>query len=135
MWKTWFNYTTFIHSKKQSQSLKKLKEELLQDEVIVLVDFAEIHNFLVRDEVKSYYWSSQQYTLHPVVIYYKHVNQVVEQSLCIISDDLTHNVSFVCKLMSESINFIKQKFNPEIEKVHYFSDGCARQYIKQKTFT
>ena len=37
--------------------------------------------------------------------------------------------------MSESINFIKQKFNSEIEKVHYFSDGCARQYIKQKTFT
>ena len=99
------------------------------------MDFAEIHNFLVRNEVKSYYWSSQQYTLHPVVIYYKHVNQVVEQSLCIISDDLTHNVSFVCKLMSESINFIKQKFNPEIEKVHYFSDGCATQYIKQKTFT
>ena len=34
-----------IHSKKQSQYLKKLKEELLQDEVIVLVDFAEIHIF------------------------------------------------------------------------------------------
>ena len=51
------------------------------------------------------------------MIYYKHVNQVVEQSLCIISNDLT--VSFVYKVMPESINFIKQKVNPEIEKVHF----------------
>ena len=28
--------------------------------------------------------------------------------------------------MSESINFIKQKVNPEIEKVHYFSDVLDR---------
>ena len=92
------------------------------------------HNFLVQDEVQSYHWNSQQCTLHPVVIYYKHVNQVVEQSLCIISDDFIHDVSFVYKVMSESINFIKQKVNPEIEKVHYFSDGCAGQYKNKKHF-
>ena len=120
-------------AKNQSQYLRKLKEELSQNEVMVLVDFAENHNFLVQDEVQSYHWNSQQCTLHPVMIYYKHVNQVVEQSLCIISDDLTH-VSFVYKVMPESINFIKQKVNPEIEKVHYFSDGCAGQYKNKKYF-
>ena len=30
--------------------------------------------------------------------------------------------------MSKSINFIKQRVNPKIKKVHYFSDGCAGQY-------
>ena len=34
-------------AKNQSQYLKKLKEELSQNEVMVLVDFAENHNFLV----------------------------------------------------------------------------------------
>ena len=36
--------------------------------------------------------------------------------------------------MSASIIFIKQKVNPEIEKVHYFSDGCAGQYKNKKHF-
>ena len=84
--------------------------------------------------MQSYHGNSQQCTLHPVVIYYKHVNQIVEQSLCIICDNLTHDISFVHKVMSESINFIKQKVNPEIEKVHYFSDGCAGQYKNKKHF-
>ena len=30
--------------------------------------------------------------------------------------------------MSKSINFIKQRVNPKIKKVHYFLDGCAGQY-------
>ena len=100
-----------VHSfiaKKQSQCLKELKEELSQNQVIVLVDFAENHNFLVQDEVQSYHWNSQQCTLHPVIIYYQLVNQVVEQSLCIIFDDLTHDVLFVYKVMSESISLNKK---------------------------
>ena len=84
--------------------------------------------------MQSYHWNSQQPTLHPVVMYYKHVNQAAEQSLCIISDDITHNVSFVYKVMSKSINFIKQKVNPEIKKVHYFSDGFAGKYKNKKHF-
>ena len=121
-------------AKNRSKYLKKLKEELSQNEVMVLVDFAENRSFLVQDEVQSYHWNSQQCTLHPVVIYYKHINQIVEQSLCIISDYLTHDVSFVYKVKSESINFIRQKVNPEIKKVHYFSDGCAGQYKNKKHF-
>ena len=47
-------------AKNQSQYLKKLKEELSQNEVTVQVDFAENHNFLVQDEVQSYHWYRQQ---------------------------------------------------------------------------
>ena len=86
--------------------------------------------------MQSYHWNSQQCTLHPVIIYYKDVNQLVEQhnNLCIISDDFTHDISFVYKIMSESINSIKQRVNPEMKKVYYFSDGCAGQYKNKKTF-
>ena len=126
-----------LHSfiaKKQSQYLKELKEELSQNQVIVLVDFAENHNFLVQDEVQSYHWNSQQCTLHPVIIYYQLVNQVVEQSLCIIFDDLTHDVSFVYKVMSESISLNKKLIQKLKKYIHYFSDGCAGQYKKEKHF-
>ena len=36
--------------------------------------------------------------------------------------------------MSESINIIKQKVNPDIEKVHYLSDGFDGQYKNKKHF-
>ena len=106
--------TAYSFISKNSKYLKKLKEELSQNEVTAPVDFAENHNFLVQHEMQSYHWNSQQCILYPVVISHKHVNQVVKQSLCIISDDLTHDVSFVYKVTSESINLIKQKVNPKV---------------------
>ena len=79
----------------QSQYLKNLKEDLQPNEVIVLEDFTENYNFLMQDEVQGYHWNSQQCTLHPVVIYYKSDGKLAEVSLCIISNYLTHDVSFV----------------------------------------
>ena len=67
-----------------------LKEDLQPNEVIVLRDFAENHNFLVQGgDVQRYHWNSQQCTLHPVVIYYKYDGKLADLSLCIISNDLT----------------------------------------------
>ena len=106
---------SFIVKKKESQYLKKLKE-LSQNEVIALVDFTENHDFLVQDEVQIYYWNSRQCTLHPFVIYFKHVNQLVEQSLCIISGDLTHDVLFVYKVMSESLISLNKKLIQKLRK-------------------
>ena len=91
-------------------------KELSQNEVIALVDFTENHDFLVQDEVQIYYWNSRQCTLHPFVIYFKHVNQVVEQSLCIISGDLTHDVLFVYKVMSESLISLNKKLIQKLRK-------------------
>ena len=55
----------------QAAYLKKLKEDLPTDEVIVLGDFAENYKFIVQDEIQGYHWNEQQCTLHPIVIYQK----------------------------------------------------------------
>ena len=96
------------------------------------MDFAENQNFLVQDEVQSYHWNSQQCTLHPVVIYYKHVKQVIEQSLWITSDYLTH-VSFVYKVCQNQLNLLNKKLIQKLRK-YTFSDGCAGQYKNKKHF-
>ena len=48
-------------------------------------------------------------------------------SLCILSDDLEHDTSFVHELQRRVMLFIKEKF-PLVTNVLYFSDGCSGQY-------
>ena len=44
-------------SKSQSQYLKRRKEILGENEAIVLLDFVENCQFVVQDEIQSFYWS------------------------------------------------------------------------------
>ena len=57
--------------KSQAQYLKKIKDELKDNEVIVLGDFAENYSFIVQNEVQGFHWNISQCTLHPVVVYFK----------------------------------------------------------------
>ena len=41
----------------QAQYLKRCKEKLADDEVIILVDFAENFKFIVQEKVESYHWN------------------------------------------------------------------------------
>ena len=65
-----------------------------------------------------------------VVLYYRKENEsdLVSASICFISDDLKH-VNFVYKVMKDTINYICNNITEALSKVHYFSDGCAGQYI------
>ncbi|XP_065684929.1 uncharacterized protein LOC136097009 [Hydra vulgaris] len=120
-------------AKSQSSYLKHLKETISIDEAIVLADFAENYTFVVQDEIQSYHWSKSQCSLHPVVIYYNKVKLEIS-SLCVISDDLNHDVGFINEVMHKTINHIKTHLCPTIKKIHYFSDGCAGQYKNCKHF-
>ena len=78
------------------------------------------------------HWNKDQCTLHPVVIYYKNQqNELAHISLCILSDDLAHETSFVNELQRLVCSFIKEKL-PQIKHVEYWSDGCAGQYKSYK---
>ena len=119
-------------AKSQGHSLKKLKSELPQNECIVLLDFAENYKYVVQDEIQSFHWNNQQCTLHPVVVYARdESNQLQESSLCIMPDDMNHDVPFVHEVQRLTAQHIKEIY-PAIERVHYFSDGCAKQYKNYK---
>ena len=77
---------------------------------MVLGDFAENYQFLIQDEIQSFHWSKEYCTLHPLVIYYKDENGVLQhQSLCFISDDNSQDTCFVHQIQSMLIDFIKQQ--------------------------
>lgn len=53
---------------KQYGEMKRLKEELPQNHVIVQMDFEENYSCKSLNEMQSAYWNQTSVTLHPVVI-------------------------------------------------------------------
>ena len=69
-------------SKSQAKYLKERKENLKEDECLVLLDFAENYQFVIQDEVAGYHWCKTYCTLHPVVIYVKQDEKLVSHTYC-----------------------------------------------------
>ena len=121
-------------AKSQAQYLKRRKDELDGETCLLLLDFAENYHYIVQDEVQGYHWNKEQCTLHPVVLYYKNSDNILcHKCLCIISDDLTHDTSFVHQLQILVCDYIKENL-PQINRLEYWSDGCAGQYKNYKNF-
>ena len=121
-------------AKSQASYLKEKKVNLGVNEAIVLLDFAENYQFFVQDEIQSHHWTKEYCTIHPVVIYHRGDNGVLlHESLCFVSDDNVHDVSFVHQVLRMTMHEIAEKW-PEVDKILYFSDGCSAQYKNFKNF-
>ena len=100
----------------------------------MLGDLAENYQYLVQDEIQSFHWSKEYCTLHPLIICYKHADGNLQHySLCFISDDNTHDTSFVHKIQTLLVEFLKQRL-PNVTKIYYISDGCGGQYKNFRNF-
>ena len=98
-------------ARSQSQYLKQLKDNLKPNEAVVLVDFAENYQFQVQDEIQGYHWNKNYCSLHLAVVYYKSDDILSQSSVCVLSDDLDHDVSFVYKVLQVTIDFMKNELN------------------------
>ncbi|GBM13976.1 hypothetical protein AVEN_152395-1 [Araneus ventricosus] len=116
-------------SKIQSTYLRTRKENLKDDECLILMDFAENYNFVLQNEVQSNHWSHLSCSLHPTVIFSRTSNGLKDTPLCFISDDLNRDVPFVYCIQQKTTDFIKTQF-PHINRVEYFTDGCSAQCKK-----
>ncbi|XP_033127584.1 uncharacterized protein LOC117125231, partial [Anneissia japonica] len=127
-------------SKAQAKYLTELKNNLSEDEVLILLDFAENYSFVVQDAVQGFHWNNAQATLHPFVVYYKNSDQASRNehlkslSICIISDCLRHDTRTVHAFISRMLNHLRTVL-PSISKAIYFSDGAASQYKNCKNFS
>ena len=122
-------------SKAQSRYLNQLKENLASSSAIFLGDFAENVSLVVQDEIQSLHWNNTMCTLHPVVIFYRKAeNSISHFWYTIISDDNTHDVHFVYKVISIIMADLKEKLLC-LNSLHFFTDGCAGQYKNRKTCT
>ena len=121
-------------AKSQARYMKSKKKSLGGNEVMVLGDFAENYQYMIQDKIRSFHWSKEYCTLHPLVIYYKYADVNLQHySLCFISDDNTHDISFVHKIQTLLVEFLKQRLS-NITKIYYVSDGCGGQYKNFKNF-
>ena len=121
-------------AKSQNAYLKKQKEELKQDEAIIICDFAENYQYVTQDEVQGAHWNKKYCTLHPVSIYHRTESGSLEtHSLCALSDDIKHDVPLVHKCIEFALDHIKSAY-PGVKHIKYFTDGCSEQYKNNKNF-
>ena len=122
-------------AKSQANYLKHRKAKLEPHEAIVLADFAENYEFVIQNEIQSYHWCKQQCTIHPIAVYIcdSDSRKVEQLSICFISEDLSHDTSFVYAMQKELIAYLKSHY-PQLTQVEYFSDGCGTQYKNFKKF-
>ena len=100
----------------------------------MLSELAEKYSSVIQDEVQGYHWNKSQCSFHPVVLYHCSENSLVTTSLCILSDDLDHDASFVYNVTEAIVGHIKVELVPNFKKIHYFSDGFGGQYKNRKHF-
>ncbi|GBN71476.1 hypothetical protein AVEN_173498-1 [Araneus ventricosus] len=121
-------------AKSQSSFFKNLKGTASSNTAVVSMDFSENYAFTIQDEDQGYHWNSNSCTIHPVMIHCKDTSNVkLIIPLCIISDDLKHDVSMVYEIQKNVTAFLKENY-PHITNIHYFSDGCAGQYKNKYNF-
>ena len=93
-----------------------------------MLDFAENYQYVSQDEIQSFHWNNSQCSIHPAVIYYKDVSNVLQgKSFGFISEDLKYDTAFEYEVMSKVCEYIKGNYQ-HVTKVKYFSDGCAAHY-------
>lgn len=114
---------------KQFGFIKFVKNNLVPNKTFMIqLDFAENFTCIVQNSIQSHYFAAPTVTIHPFVVFYKTENSQVETlSIVAISEVKTHNSVTVHTFLKKLIAILKTKF-PEIEKLHYLSDGSGEQY-------
>lgn len=95
-------------------------------------DFSENYSVIIQDAKQSQYWSKEQITLHPFVVYYVDGDKLEHECFIVISKDLNHNSNAVNLFINKLITELKTKHS--IKKMIYIIDGAAAQYKNKSNF-
>ena len=119
----------------QQQQFLSLKQNLTEDEVLMVLDFGKNRAIHHQDQAKCDYYNARQVTIHPVVMYYRSptvCGLTVRDAMIMVSDDLKHDHFAVTRFLKESLDYIR-KINLPATNICIFSDGCAAQYKGRAT--
>ena len=77
----------------QHHQYRYLKENLKQNKVMLVMDFAENVSSQSQDEIKSLYFNKRRITLHPVIAFYRcrQTGQLIRNAMNFITNDTTHD--------------------------------------------
>ncbi len=79
-------------------------------------------------------WNNSQATVHPLVVYFKHLGEEHRLSFVVISDCLQHDTVAASASFSKEVNCLPEVLPSTPQKIIYFSDGAASQYKNRKNF-
>ncbi|XP_052255952.1 uncharacterized protein LOC127861484 isoform X1 [Dreissena polymorpha] len=117
--------------KHQYKRLHQLKQNLTDNEVIIHIDFSENYQCKYASEIQSVHFGSskRQISIHTGVAYFKskHI------SFATVSDDLKHSPPGIWAHLDPILLHIRRT-TPDIDKIHFVSDGPTTQYRCKSNF-
>jgi hypothetical protein len=117
----------------QFKYYQQLKQELTDNECLIHIDYAENYVGKYHEEIQSVHFgaSQPQISLHTGVYFTKDLPG--GSTFCTLSDSLQHGPSAIWTYIRPVLNDIKTK-HPNINYIHFFSDGPVTQYKQKKNF-
>ena len=93
----------------------------------MIQDFGENRKAAYSAEIKSAHFGKSQITIHPVVLYYRGLKNIIQrESHIFLTDDINHDHHAVEEFTRRSLAIMKGKM--ALKSVTIWSDGCASQY-------
>lgn len=117
--------------KHQYSTLRELRENLSEDEVLLHVDFAENYLCKYASEIQAVHFgdSHQQVSLHTGVAYTK----AAQSSYCTLSSSFRHDPPAIWAHLRPVLQHLQEN-NPSARVLHMVSDGPTTQYRSKKNF-
>lgn len=127
--------------KHQFKAVSDIKKKIQNNEILLHFDFSENFNCKYSEEIQSAHFggSKPQITLHTSVCYYNtntddDSTNPQSKSFCSLSQSLRHDPVAVAAHLDCLIDTIKTSLVPNLEKIHFVSDGPSTQYRNKTMF-
>ena len=114
----------------QYTQFTKLKENLPDKVLLMVLDFADNYSTKHQDELQSAHWAPNQITIHPIVCNY----QDKCHEMVFMSDDQKHDSYFVDHCITKVTDQLKETYGVKFENIIQFTDGCSSQYKSKVLF-
>jgi len=75
--------------------ISEKKENLCEDEVIVMFDFSENYSYVCQNASQAFHFNNDQCTVFPVIYYYKENSELKHKSNVFLLESLKHDTAAV----------------------------------------
>lgn len=116
-------------AKEQAKFMNMKKDNLVEGEVLIQLDFAENYAFVVQDAAQAFHFNNDQCTVHTIIYYYRTEKELKHRCMVVLSDCLAHDTVAVYIIQKMLLQKIQQRCT--IKTVLYFTDG-AKQHFKNR---
>lgn len=118
----------------QHKQIASKKQILKDNEVMLHMDFSENYSLKYAEETQTFHFggSSQQISLHTVVIYFKTEDKVNSKCFCTLSESLQHNSVAIWAHLRPVLSYISENLNADT--LHFVSDSPSTQYRNRTMF-